>query len=145
VPGSRVTADIVGVVHAAARLSGLPQLTEVRKLWFSGWYDGPITGLARYAGHEYWFVMVTNDQAGGTWDFEPRIYVLHRLSEEQLAQVWDMHRGFSAAGLPGCLHLPPCPTTGGSAGIVDELRARWPPEDEDAFMLAPAAGWFRDA
>jgi hypothetical protein len=62
-------------VHAASRLRGLPELTEVRKVWFSDWYDGPITGIALRDGREYWFVMVTNDDHGGHWDFEPRVYL----------------------------------------------------------------------
>jgi hypothetical protein len=139
-PGS-----MVDVVHAASRLSGLSELTEVRKVWFSDWYDGPITGVALYDGREYWFVMVTNDNASGSWDFDPRVYVLHRLSGEQLAQAWLMHRSFAAAGLPGCLHSPPCTTTGATAETLGALHARWPPEHEDGYMNAPAVGWFRDA
>jgi len=130
-------------MHAASRLSGLPELTEVRKVWFSAWYDGPITGVARYDGREYWFVMVTNNDDGEPWDFDPRVYVLHDLSGEQLAQAWDMHRSFAAAGLPGCLHSPPCTIAGGE--MLAALRERWPPEHENGYMNAPAVGWFRDA
>ncbi|MEU7876375.1 hypothetical protein [Dactylosporangium sp. NPDC049140] len=84
-------------MHAVSALPGLPELAEVRKVWFSDWYDGPITGVAVHDGREYWFVVVTNDAAGGTWDFEPRVYVLHRLSREQLMQAWAMHRAFASA------------------------------------------------
>ena len=137
---------IVDVVHAASRLSGLPELTAVRKIWFSDWYDGPITGVASYSGHEYWFVMVIRDENdGGTWDFRPRVYILHRLSGEQLAQAWDMHRSFAAAGLPGCLHSPPCAVAGATAETLVALHNRWPPEHEDGYLNAPAIGWFRDA
>ena len=136
---------IVGVVHAASRLTGLPELTGVRKLWFSDWYDGPITGIAAHGDREYWFVMVTDDDEGGFWDFDPRVYILHRISLEQLAQAWDAHRGFAAAGLPGCLHSPLCATTGVTNNdMLAALRDRWPPEDEDDYMNAPAVGWFRD-
>jgi hypothetical protein len=138
----------VDIVHAASRLTGLPELAEVRKVWFSDWYDGPVTGVALYEGREYWFVMVTNDDGGGGhWDFEPRVYVLHRLTGEQLAQAWDMHRSFAKAGFPGCLHSPPC--TVADAAIDGEmreaLRDRWPPESEDDYKNGPVAGWFRDA
>jgi hypothetical protein len=136
---------IVGTVHAASRLTGLPELTQVRKLWFSDWYDGPITGIAAHGDHEYWFVLVADDSAGGSWDYDPRIYVLHRISPEQLARAWDEHRSFAAAGLPGCLHSPPCATTvATSAGTLAALRERWPPENEDDYMNAPAVGWFLD-
>lgn len=91
---------MVDIVHAASRLSGLTELSEVRKVWFSDWYDGPLTGVALYEGREYWFVMVTNDY-GEHWDFEPRVYVLHRLAEVQLAQAWEMHRRLAEAGIPG--------------------------------------------
>lgn len=135
---------MVEPVHAVSRLSGLPELAEVRKVWFSDWYDGPITGVAVRDGREYWFVMVTNDAAGETWAFDPRVYALHRLSRQQLAQAWEMHRAFASAGLPGCLHSPPCAATGATAEELDALRERWPPELEDGFMNAPAIGWFRD-
>ncbi|GAB3828361.1 hypothetical protein ACFPIJ_46095 [Dactylosporangium cerinum] len=135
---------MVETVHVTDRLSGLPELTEVRKVWFSGWSDGPVTGVAVHDEREFWFVMVTNDDPGGTWDFEPRVYVVHRLSSEQLAQAWSMHRGFASAGLPGCLHSPPCEVAGATAEELDTLRDRWPPEVEDDFTDAPAVGWFRD-
>ncbi|MGV9214317.1 hypothetical protein ACTFTM_20870 [Micromonospora sp. RB23] len=132
-------------MHAASRLTGLPELTQVRKEWFSDWYDGPITGVAHHGGREYWFVMVTNDDEGGSWDYDPRVYVLHRLSDQQLAQAWDMHRSFAAAGSPGCLHSPPCTVAGAAAETLTALRDRWPPEHEDDYVNAPAIGWFRDA
>ena len=133
-------------MHAASRLSGLPELAGARQVWFSDWYDGPVTGVATHGGLEYWFVMVTDDDDGWSWDFDPRVYVLHRISSEQLAQAWDAHRNFAAAGLPGCLHSPPCAT----AGAIDRdtlaaLRDRWPPEIEDGYLNAPAIGWFRDS
>jgi hypothetical protein len=135
---------MVGTMHAASRLSGLPELSGVRKVWFSDWYDGPITGVALHDGHEYWFVMVTND-GGERWDFKPRIYVLHRLTGEQLAQAWEMHRSFAEAGLPGCLHSPPCTVAGDAGGeTLEALRDRWPEEQEDGYMNAPMVGWFRD-
>jgi hypothetical protein len=136
---------MVDIVHAASRLSGLPELCEVRKVWFSDWYDGPLTGVALYGGREYWFVMVVDDDGEG-WDFEPRVYVLHRLTPEQLAQAWTMHRSFAAAGIPGCLHSPACAVAGAADGeMVEALRERWPPEREDDYKNAPAVGWFRDA
>jgi hypothetical protein len=96
-------------MHATSRLSGLTELTGVRKVWFS-------------------------------------VYILHRLTPEQLSQEWEAHRSFAAAGIPGCLHTPPCPAAAtADAGTVDALRDRWPPEHEDGYQNAPAIGWFRDA
>jgi hypothetical protein len=43
------------MTHPTSRLAGLTELTGVEELWFSDWYDGPITGLAAYREHEYWF------------------------------------------------------------------------------------------
>ncbi|MDG4840219.1 hypothetical protein O7631_27120 [Micromonospora sp. WMMD967] len=131
-------------MHAASRLSGLPELAQVRKVWFSDWYDGPITGVAAHDGREYWFVMVTNDAAGETWDFNPRVYALHLLSSEQLAQAWNMHRAFASAGLPGCLHLPRCASAGATVDELDALRERWPAEFEVGLMNTPAIAWFQD-
>jgi hypothetical protein len=132
-------------VQVASRLSGLPELDGVRKLWFSDWYDGPVTGIARYGEGEYWFAMVTDDDPVGSWDFDSRVYVLHRLPVEQLADAWRMHRSFAAAGFPGCLHSPPCATTGdATAATVDALRKRWPPEHESGYSDSPPIGWFRE-
>jgi hypothetical protein len=131
-------------MHSASRLSGLPELTGVRKEWFSDWYDGPITGVAVHDRREYWFVMCINDEDGGSWDFRPRRYVLHRISPGQLAQARDAHRSFAAAGFPGCLHSP-CATAGAvDVDTVEALRDRWP-DVEDGYLTAPAIGWFRDA
>ena len=111
-------------------------------LWFSGWYDGPLTGLATHDGREYWFVMVLDD-GGEHWDPDPRVYVLHRLAAEELALEWEKHRSFAACGLPGCLHLPRCPADGSrTQQDLDELYARWPPGSEDHYEEAPAVGWF---
>jgi hypothetical protein len=124
-----------------AGIANLPELFNVRMLWFSDWYDGPITGIATWEGDEYWFVMVPDDSPGGTWDFDPRVYVLHRLTLAQLSDAWAAHRAFAAAGVPGCLHDPPCPTGGGSP---EALYERWPPDHEEVFAAAPAIGWFSD-
>jgi hypothetical protein len=48
-------------MHPSSRLAGLTELSGVRMLWFSGWYDGPVTGLAQHNDRECWFVMVTDD------------------------------------------------------------------------------------
>jgi hypothetical protein len=130
-------------MHAPPRLTGLAELTRVRILWFSDWYDGPVTGLAVHDASEYWYVMVTEDH-GEHWDFDPRIYVLHRLTPEELAVAWDAHRSFAALNMPGCMHTPPCPAASAiDAGELDALRERWPPEREDAYLNAPAIGWFK--
>ena len=130
-------------MHAPPRLTGLAELTRVRILWFSDWHDGPVTGLAVHDASEYWYVMVTEDY-GEHWDFDPRIYVLHRLTPEELAVAWDAHRSFAALNMPGCMHTPPCPVASAiDAGELDALRERWPPEREDAYLNAPAIGWFK--
>ncbi len=121
---------------------GLPELNGVRVIWFSDWYDGPVTGLAEYDGHEYWFVMVVNE-GGETWDFEPRVYILHRLTPDQLAQEWDAHRDFAAARIPGCMHSPPCPSDSpDDREALATLWERWPSEREDEYQEADAIGWF---
>ena len=111
-------------------------------VWFSGWYDGPTTGLAVHDSSEYWFVMVTID-GGEQWDFTPRVYILHQLTSEQLSEVWNTHRSFAAAGIPGCLHSPPCTADSATNGQKQAaLYDQWPPDDEDAYTDAPAIGWF---
>ncbi len=116
----------------------------MRKLWFSGWYDGPTTGLALFDSSEYWFVMVTADEPGRTWDYDPRVYLLHRLTGSQLARAWAEHRTAALAGLPGCLHKPACPTdVRAPAESPAGMWERWA-EQEDQFASAPAVGWFRN-
>jgi hypothetical protein len=121
-------------------LADLPELRGVRMVWFSDWYDGPITGLAAYEGREHWFVMVTDDD-GEHWDFDPRIYLLHQLTPEQVSQEWRAHRSFAAAGMPGCLHAPPC-AVATDPEPLDALWERWPPEREEVYQDQPAIGWF---
>ena len=127
-------------MHGTERIVGLAELTGARKIWFSDWYDGPRTGLAEHDGNEYWFVAVVDN------DFNPVGFVLHRLAPAQVAWEWQAHREFAAAGLPGCLHTPPCPVADpdGREGLAD-LYARWPPGEEDDYENAPVVGWFRDA
>jgi hypothetical protein len=131
-------------VHTVASLAGLSELSDVRMLWFSDWYDGPVTGLAAHDGREYWFVMVLND-GGETWDFDPPVYVLHQLTPEQLANEWEGHRSFARLDIPGCLHTPRCPVASTvKAGELDLLYKRWPADDEADYVNSPAVGWFRD-
>jgi hypothetical protein len=110
--------------------------------WFSGWYDGPTTGLAVHDGTEYWFVMVTDD-GGPRWDFDPRVYILHRLTPEQLSDEWAAHRSFAAAGFPGCIHSRCTTESSTDEHDLAALHDRWPRDDEDAYMDEPAIGWFR--
>ena len=128
-------------MHPSSRLAGLTELSGVRMLWFSGWYDGPVTGLAQHDDRECWFVMVTDD-GGDQWDFDPRVYVLHELPQAEIAREWEAHRAFARAGLPGCLHTPPCPVSGDGSELAG-LYERWPEDHEDAYTELPARGWFR--
>ena len=131
------------MLHATAVLKDLPELYGVRKIFFDAWYDGPVSGLAEHDGHERRFIMVTNDEPGGTWDLEPRVYVLHSLPPARLAEAWESHRAFAAAGLPGCLHQPPCPERD-DAEPLEALWERCPPEPDEPYADEPMIGWFRD-
>jgi hypothetical protein len=131
-------------VHTVASLAGLSELSDVRMLWFSDWYDGPVTGLAAHDGREYWFVMVPND-GGEAWDFDPRVYVLHQLTAEQLADEWERHRAFAALDIPGCLHTPGCRVASIiKTGERERLYERWPADDEAGHVHSPPVGWFRE-
>jgi hypothetical protein len=132
-------------VHTLRVLSGLAELHGVRMLWFGDYYDGPVSGMAAYDGHECWFAAVWDERAGN-WTDRPRLYVLHQLTDEQRAAEWDRHRSFAArVGGPGvgCLHEPPCP----SRPLTSEEERRrwykeWPPEQQPDHLDAPVIGWF---
>ena len=63
----------------------MDELDGVEIVWFEEFYDGPLTGVARFDSRLYWFT-----PASETWVYErPRRFVLRELSESELA---DLHQ-----------------------------------------------------
>jgi hypothetical protein len=60
---------------------------EVRLLWHVSYWDGPLTGLALYAGQKCWFQVVDPEA-------ETRVAVLRSLTKDQLAGEEEDHRLF---------------------------------------------------
>ena len=127
------------MIHDRAILDGLSRLHSVRMLWFNDWYDGPVDGLAEYAGREYWFADIDDFQ--GTWP--QRRYVLHPISREQAAAEWALHHECQArTGLAGCCHKPACP---GPADGAADLEGWWrdhPEPHSPDYVATPPIGWF---
>src|SRR5579859_1267246 len=79
----------------ASILHGLKQLTDVQIVEVLEYYDGPLDGLARYQGREYWFAAVP-DWSHGAALSQSRIYVLHEITTDQADQVRAEERRFTA-------------------------------------------------
>jgi hypothetical protein len=73
-------------------------LEGVEILWPREYYDGPLDGLASFAGREYWFVAVASP-AG-------RRFSLHELTGAELEDEHRLHRLFEElVGPETCFHL----------------------------------------
>lgn len=72
-------------------MNGFSELEGVRLLWHADYWDGPLAGLARYNGQDYWFEVEAFD-----WDDPPaeRRYLLYSLTEEELAEEREWHHRF---------------------------------------------------
>jgi hypothetical protein len=65
---------------------------EVALVWASGYWDGPIDGLASFRGTPVWFCLAEEAEApSGSWF---RRFCLVRLSAEQLAAEQARHEDF---------------------------------------------------
>ncbi|MEU4640233.1 hypothetical protein [Micromonospora sp. NPDC023814] len=111
-----------------AVLQDLPQLVGVQIVEVLDFYDGPLDGLARYEGREYWFSAVPE------WvrDAElsgPRLLVLHVITAEQAAQVRAEARQFTAFA--------------NGDGNGDAWQQAW--DARSTYDETPAAGWFLEA
>jgi hypothetical protein len=76
--------------------SGLLQLDGVQIVAVMDFYDGPLDGLARKDGHDYWFAAVP-EWIRDSQPSEPRVMVLHEINAEQAAQVRAEHRQLGEA------------------------------------------------
>jgi hypothetical protein len=131
-------------MHRLSDLRDLDELEDVRLLWFCDYYDGPVAGLALFAGREYWFSAVWDEQ-GDDWTERPRRYTLHEWTEDQARLEWDEHRRFAAeVGGPGvgCLHDPPCPTRPLASESQRQAWYERHPWEGASYADSPVVGWF---
>jgi hypothetical protein len=108
-----------------AVLSGLLQLDGVQIVAVMDFYDGPLDGLARKDGHDYWFAAVP-EWIRDSQPSEPRVMVLHEITAEQAAQVRAEHRQLAAFAQ--------------GEGDREAWAQAW--EARATFDHAPAIGWF---
>lgn len=85
------------------------ELEDVRLLWHTDYWDGPLAGLAHYNGRAYWFEVEAFD-----WDEPPaeRRYLLYSLTDGELAEERD---GIAASR---CTSGPTPTTTPGGTAIT---------------------------
>ena len=74
-----------------ARLPRIPA-EEVRLLWVSDFWDGPLEGIAEYRGERCLYVVAEPDRIGAP--DEERSWVLYRLTDEQLREQERWHALF---------------------------------------------------
>lgn len=71
---------------------------DLEMLWHSGYYDGPLSGMALYNGKYVWFECdqwgecIDNDDPCP--DYGMRTYTLHELSEGDLKDQFEAHERF---------------------------------------------------
>ncbi|WCN80998.1 hypothetical protein [Micromonospora sp. LH3U1] len=110
--------------HDPAGPHGLPQLVGVQIVEVLDFYDGPLDGLARYEGREYWF------SAGPDWvPAQPRPLILHVITAEQADQVRAQARQFMAFAADG--------------GNGDAWERAW--EARSTYEQEASIGWFMAA
>lgn len=75
--------------------NSLPRLEEgaYQMLWYSGFWDGPISGMLSFQGQDHWFEMVQENEvfARDQWY---RRYVVLKLTPEQLTKERQVHADF---------------------------------------------------
>jgi hypothetical protein len=111
-----------------AVLHGLSQLAGVQIVEVLDFYDGPLDGLARYQGREFWFSAVPEWIVPGAKPAQPRIYVLHEITAEQASQVRGETLRFREFA-------------NGQASR-DVWEQAW--DNRSTFDEAPPVGWFHE-
>lgn len=100
-----------------------PNEEEPQMLWHSDYYDGPISGIARYKGQIVWFNCVE-------WEhdnlFFMRRYALYELTQEQIDHEIEIHNRFRRQ-------------VGRHCDYCDDF---WNPNDEKISSLQPIMNLF---
>lgn len=82
--------------HRLARAPHHPHLPlaahpdEVRLLWHTSYYDGPLEGMARYDGRHHWFALGPGSQEADA----RREFVLYPLTDAEITAEIEDHRLF---------------------------------------------------
>ena len=72
-------------------MTDCPRVENVELLWAADYWDGPMAGLARHDGSDYWYEAEAFD-----WDTPPseRRYLLYPMTDEELAAEHEAQRAF---------------------------------------------------
>jgi hypothetical protein len=77
---------------------------DVKVLWATEWWDGPVRGVAARGDRHYWFDAVF-DQATDEFT-EPRRLLVYELTGEEYAQEAERHKRWEeVGGTSYCFHL----------------------------------------
>ncbi len=116
-------------------------VSGVALLWDSDYHDGPVSGLAAYAGEEFWFAAVW-DPSTDEWT-SPRRYVLKALSRAEISDEWARHRVFERyVSTQGCHHLRPSERGLQPQDQMHRFYDAFPPGSQPDYDDRPAIGWF---
>ena len=75
----------------------------VQLLWSDEWYDGPVAGLARYNGKDYWYSVDPSQPWAAR--FEDRPFLLFELTAVELAECLAEHAAYEEISTRLCWHL----------------------------------------
>jgi len=66
-----------------------PELKVDKVLWYSDYWDGPLSGMLTVAGENYWFKCYDEDV-----HTRARKHYIYRLTDQQLAFEFEWHKRF---------------------------------------------------
>ena len=74
---------------------------DLEMMWHENYYDGPISGVAKYHGEYVWFEMTEEDYETGHREFG-----LYHMTPEKMGEVFRRHREFQRCVGYHCDHDP---------------------------------------
>jgi hypothetical protein len=122
-------------------MGAVEDLSGVRILWESDWWDGPISGVAEYRSRQGWFHAAW-DRMTDDWEW-PRRLVLYELTSDELDREWSGHRLFEAKVSTKHCHHDDAPAP------VVHPQSEWsefydlhPASTASKYEDHPVIGWF---
>lgn len=85
-------------------------LSEIRLLWHADFWDGPLSGMLRYAGEECWFEVLESETALARRYAVLRLSPSQRADEERWHDLFRRHVGHNCSydennkRIPGLVH-----------------------------------------
>jgi hypothetical protein len=106
------------------------RLDGVEPQWHEDWWDGPLSGVARWHERDFWF----RPAIVAELDELPRLYELVDLPPSAMAKVRATHLDFERlVGTHYCEHLDPAERRLAPGAGHAKFYARYPPETFDNY------------